>query len=54
MSQTETTAQQSITRSNFASRMLTKELNVRKKATEESKMPQPPAEGQKKETSDAK
>ncbi len=50
MSKTETTAQQSTTRTNFASRMLTKELNVRKKSTEESKLSQPPAEAGKKET----
>ncbi len=38
MSDTETAAEQRTTRSNFASRMLTKELNVRMKTTQENKI----------------
>ncbi|MBX9689304.1 MAG: hypothetical protein K2X27_21520 [Candidatus Obscuribacterales bacterium] len=38
MSDTETAQQQRVTRSNFATRMLTKELNTRKKTSQEGKI----------------
>lgn len=52
MSDTETAADQRVTRSNFANRMLTKELNVRMKTTQENKIntekfPTPPEEAKK-------
>lgn len=51
MSDTETAAQLRVTRSNFASRMLTKELDTRMKTTQQNKIttetgkfPTPPEE----------